>query len=57
MASKRGKAAAWLDGFAAGYRGHSMHVPSGFDVRRWLDGWREGRELRRSLSVAVGSGV
>jgi hypothetical protein len=52
MSSKRGKAAAWLHGFAAGYRGHPMHVPAGFDVRRWLDGWREGRELRRAMSVS-----
>jgi hypothetical protein len=32
------QAGAWLNGFAAGYRGHPMHVPFGFDVRRWLDG-------------------
>ena len=52
MASKRGKAAAWLDGFASGYRRHPMRVPSGFDVRRWRAGWSDGRELRRAMSVS-----
>jgi hypothetical protein len=49
MASRRDRAAAWLDGFAAGWRGHRPLVPAGFDVRQWLAGWTDGRELRVSM--------